>query len=71
MVGGPATGTSLAETHLYTLQKRNVTRVHVLTRTVERHGSRVRPTNFYSHTSSKCPNGPLALFRRQCSLPAR
>ena len=65
------TGEWLTETHLYTLQIRKMTRVHVLTRTVDRHGSRARPTNFHGHTSIGCPNSPLALLWLCCPMSRR
>lgn len=46
-VGVATRGTPITGARLYTLQKLYMTRVHVLTRTVDRHGSRARPTNFH------------------------
>ena len=65
------TGEWLTETHLYTLQKPNVPRVTVLTRTVDRHRSHARPTKFHRHTSIGCPNSPLALLWLCCPMSRR
>ena len=46
-----------------------MTRARVLTRTVDRHGTPARPTNFHSHTSSSWPNGPFAPSRGCCAVP--
>ena len=56
---------------MYTIQKVYMTRVHVLTRTVDRHGSRARPTNFHRHTSIRCPNSPFAPLAGTWSASAK
>ena len=58
-VGVAATAGSHAGTHLDILQKVYVTRIHVLTRAVDRHGSRAPATNFHSHHALRCLKGPL------------
>ena len=46
-IGVATRGTPITGARLYTLQELYMTRAHVLTRTVDRHGSRARPTNFH------------------------
>ena len=64
-----ARGDSITAARLYTLQNLYMTRARVLTRTVDRHGTPARPTNFHSHTSSSWPNGPFAPSRGCCAVP--
>ena len=45
-----------------------MTRARVLTRTVDRHGTPARPTNFHSHTSSSWPNGAFAPSLGCCAV---